>query len=183
MGHRVGISIVLNLLGDVALHLGEYDQARALIDQSLALRREAGSKSGIGWSLQNLGYLALQQGDYRQAAARLEESLRLFVALGNKLGVAECLEGLAAVAAADQPPEVDSSGGRAARASRSLRLFGAAQALREHAGTPLPPYRRAGYDQALATARAALTASESAAVWAEGQALDWQAAAAYALER
>jgi predicted ATPase/class 3 adenylate cyclase len=183
MGHRVGISIVLNLLGDVALHLGEYDQARALIDQGLALRREAGSKSGIGWSLQNLGYLALRQGDFPQAAARLEESLRLFVDLGNKLGVAECLEGLAAVAAAQQPPEVASSAGRAARASRSLRLFGAAQALREQAGTPLPPYRRASYDQAVAAARASLTEPASAAAWAAGRGLNWEAAAAYALER
>ena len=45
-------------LGDVALHLGDYQQAKALIEKGLALRKEAGSKSGIAWSLQNLGYLA-----------------------------------------------------------------------------------------------------------------------------
>src|SRR3990172_2307195 len=122
------MATALNLLGDVALHQGNYQQAKALIDKSLTLRKEVGSKSGIAWSLQNLGYLAQHQGEYRQAAALFEESLALFLEIGNKIGVAECLEGLASVAAAEWQPEGRTSARHAAkggRAERATRLLGA----------------------------------------------------------
>jgi hypothetical protein len=86
------------------------------------------------------------------------------------------------VAAAGVPPSEGSSDDRAARAGRALRLFGAADALREQAGTPVPPYRRSGYDRDVAAARAVLDQAASAAAWAEGRGLDWEAAAAYALK-
>jgi predicted ATPase len=182
VGHRVGMAIAYNLLGDVALHLGEYAQARALIDKGLTLRKEAGSKSGIAWSLQNLGYLAQHQGEHQQAVALFEESLALFLELGNKIGVAECLEGLASESAA-YPGPVAGSGAKLAAfggADRAPRLFGAAEALREAADTPLPPYRRATYERDLAAARAHLDAAAFAAAWAEGRAMGMAPAVAYA---
>ncbi len=185
MGYRVGMAIALNLLGDVALHQGNYQQAKSLIDKSLKLRKEVGSKSGIAWSLQNLGYLAQHQGEYRQAAALFEESLTLFLELGNKVGVAECLEGLASVAAAEWQPEGGTSARHAAkdgRAERAARLLGAAEALREVASTPLPPYRRADYGRDIAAARAQLDEAAFAAAWAEGRAMMMEQAVAYALE-
>ena len=185
-GHRVGMATAFNMLGDVALHLGEYQQAKALIDKGLALRKEAGSKSGIAWSLQNLGYLAQHQGEHRQAAALFEESLGLFLELGNKVGVAECLEGLASVSVAHLGPETRAGGEHAAgcgAADRPLRLLGAAEALREVADTPLPPYRRADYDRDLAAARAQLDEAACGAAWAEGRAMSIEQAVAYALEQ
>jgi non-specific serine/threonine protein kinase len=177
MGYRVGMAISLNLLGDVALHQGNYQQAKALIDKSLTLRKEVGSKSGIAWSLQNLGHLAQHQGEYRQAAALFEESLTLFQELGNKIGVAECLEGLASVAAAECQPER----GRQT-AQRATQLFGAAEALREVASTPVPPYRRADYDRDIAAARAQLDQAAFATAWAEGRAMTMEQVVAYALD-
>jgi non-specific serine/threonine protein kinase len=195
MGYRVGMAIALNLLGDVALHQGNYQQAKALIDKSLTLRKELGSKSGIAWSLQNLGNLAQHQGEYRQAAALFEESLALFVDLGNKIGVAECLEGLASVAVAEWRPEGRTGARHAAtsapqrrgageggRAERAAQLLGAAEALREVASTPLPPYRRADHDRDLAAARAQLDEAAFAAAWAAGRAMAMEQAVAYALE-
>jgi len=185
-GHRVGMATAFNMLGDVALHLGEYQQAKALIDKGLALRKEAGSKSGIAWSLQNLGYLAQHQGEHRQAAALFEESLGLFLELGNKVGVAECLEGLASVSVASLGPETRAAAADAAlcgAADKPLRLFGAAEALREVADTPLPPYRRVDYDRDLAAARAQLDEAACAAAWAEGRAMSIEQAVAYALEQ
>jgi non-specific serine/threonine protein kinase len=185
MGHRVGMAITLNLLGDVALHQGNYQQAKALIDKSLKLRKEVGSKSGIAWSLQNLGYLAQHQGEYRQAAALFEESLALFLEIGNKIGVAECLEGLASVATAEWQPDARASARHAAKgggAERAPRLFGAAEALREVANTPLPPYRRADYDRDVAAARAQLDEAAFAAAWGAGRAMRMEQAVAYALE-
>jgi non-specific serine/threonine protein kinase len=182
MGHRVGMAIAFNLLGDVALHLGDYQQAKALIDNGLTLRKAAGSKSGIAWSLQNLGYLAQYQGEYRQAAAHFAESLALFLEVGNKIGVAECLEGLASVATAEWRPGAGSHAAFGGSADRVPRLFGAADALREVANTPLPPYRRADYDRDITATRAQLDEAAFAAAWAEGRAMPIEQAVAYALE-
>ncbi len=182
MGYRVGMAIALNLLGDVALHQGNYQQAKAFIDKSLTLRKEVGSKSGIAWSLQNLGHLAQHQGEYRQAAALFEESLTLFLELGNKIGVAECLEGLASVAAAERQPGGGRHAAKGGRAERAAQLFGAAEALREVASTPLPPYQRADYNRNIAAVRAQLDEAAFAAAWAEGRAMTMEQVVVYALE-
>jgi hypothetical protein len=50
-------------------------------------------------------------------------------------------------------------------------LFGAADALREAAATPVPLASRAAYEQALAAARAGLTDAAFAAAWSEGRRL------------
>ena len=46
----------LNNLGIVAVNQGDYPAARALHEESLAIRRELGDQSGIATSLNNLGY-------------------------------------------------------------------------------------------------------------------------------
>lgn len=177
MGYRVGVAIALNLLGDVALHQGDYPQAKVLIEKGLKLREEMGNKSGIAWSLQNLGHLAQRQGDSLQAAALFEESLKLFAELGNKMGIAECFEGLGSVSAGERPPE-----GNRRQAERAARLFGAAEALREMASTPLPPYRRAEVDRDLAAAQAQLDDAAFDAAWEAGRAMTMERAVSYVLE-
>ena len=49
---------------------------------------------------------------------------------GDKSGIADCLDGLASVAGAREQPAI------------AARVFGAAQALRERIGAPLPPAGR-----------------------------------------
>ena len=178
MGYRVGVAIALNLLGDVALRQGDYPQAKVLIEKGLKLREEMGNKSGIAWSLQNLGHLAQRQGDSVQAAALFEESLKLFAELGNKMGIAECLEGLASVAAGKLLPDRN-----AQRAERAARLLGAADALRDLASTPLPPYRRADVNHDLAAARARLDDAAFSAAWEAGRSMTTERAVVYALEQ
>ncbi len=176
MGYRVGVAIALNLLGDVALRQGNYPQAKGLIERGLKLRKEMGNKSGIAWSLQNLGHLAHRQGESQQAAALFEESLTLFAELGNKIGIAECLEGLASEAVGEAK-----SDGNAHKPEKAARLLGAAEALREAASTPLPPYRRADYDRDLAAARAQLDDPVFRAAWEAGRSMTMERAVAYAL--
>jgi len=177
MGYRVGVAIALNLLGDVALHQGDYPQAKVLIEKGLKLREEMGNKSGIAWSLQNLGHLAQRQGDSLQAAALFEESLKLFAELGNKMGIAECLEGLASVAAGE-----GQAADKGHRAERAAQLFGAAEALREAASTPLPPYRRAEVDRDLTAAKAQIDEEAFGRAWAAGRSMTMERAVGYALE-
>jgi hypothetical protein len=63
----------------------------------------------------------------------------------------------------------------------ALRLAGAAAALRQSVGAPLPPAERARLDQNLEAARQAMSNTAGAAAWMEGWAMPAEKAIAYAL--
>jgi hypothetical protein len=65
---------------------------------------------------------------------------------------------------------------------RATRLFGAAEALSETTGAPLPPTERALYDRALTAVRDRLSGAVFALAWAEGRTMPPEQAIAYALE-
>src|SRR5436190_83325 len=81
-GAKQSVALSLNNLGIVAQDEGDYAAARALHEESLALKREIGDKWGISYSLNNLGIVAAGQGDYTAARALFEESLALKRELG-----------------------------------------------------------------------------------------------------
>src|SRR5262249_34525659 len=110
-------------------------------------------------------------GDNGAARALFQESLTIHREAGGKPRIVTDLEGLAAVAVAQAQPE------------RAARLFGAAEALREAMGAPLPPADRPEHARAVASARTALGDEAFAAAWVEGRALSMEAAITYALEQ
>jgi hypothetical protein len=115
--------------------------------------------------------LAYRQGDYAAARSLHEEGLAIFRELGDKGGIAQSLESLAGLAAV---------WGRGLE--RAARLWGAAAALREAIGAPLPPSEREKYEREVGAARAALGEEAFASAWAEGEAMTLEQAIAYALE-
>ena len=150
----------LNNLGNVALDQGDYPAARALLEESLAIRRELGDRWGIARALSNLGNVALNQGDYPAARALLEESLAIRRELGDRSGIPYSLEGLAAVVASLRD------------SLRAARIWGATERSRAEIGTPLPPCERSGYDRCVAAAR--IASGDDAAfdsAWQEGRGL------------
>ncbi len=92
--------------------------------------------------------------------------------VGDKTYVAYCLEGLAAIVASE---------GRLAWAAR---LWGAAEALLETIEVTAYPYApdRSLYQRQVAAARAQLDAQAWVEAWAEGRAMSFEQAVAYALE-
>jgi hypothetical protein len=86
--------------------------------------------------------------------------------MGLKHTILLCLEGLARVAVAQ------------GRMGRAARLCGAAAALREDMGWPLPPVKRAEHERTVAAARGALGEEEFAAAWVRGHALPLEEAVA-----
>jgi non-specific serine/threonine protein kinase len=91
-------SKVLFGAGELARHQGEYERARALHAQRLALHRKLGDKEGVASALNYLGWVAGFQGEHEQATQLCEESLALYKELGNEQGVAGSLNGLALAA-------------------------------------------------------------------------------------
>ena len=170
LGQNAVIGVCLGDLGMLARYRGDYAAARALVEEALAMARQLGEKERIAVWLGNLGAVAGDQGDYATAQALLEEALRMHREMGRRPAVAVYLEAFAGVCGGQGQPE------------RAARLLGAAEALREGMGIPLPPCQREGYDRNVAAARAGLDEDTFAAAWAEGRAMTWERAAAYALE-
>jgi tetratricopeptide (TPR) repeat protein len=156
LGDKTGFAWALNHEGDVAREQGDSDGARSLFQQSLAAFREVGDRWGIAGSLADLGNLAREQKDYRTADALYRESIGIFQKLEHKQSVARLLEAFAC-AAAEQT-----------QAGRSLRLAGAAAALRQSIGAPLTPVEQGKLETILDAARRELTTTAGRTAWLDG---------------
>lgn len=182
------------------------ERAAKLFAQSLALSQETNETEGIAFSLYGLGVVAFQQGNYASAAEHLNESLRLWQMRSHKYHIAAVLTTLGRLAQAqgDQPTAlerfhaclllykemVDKHGvaalleGLAASLNtdeQATRLLGAAHAIREAIGAPVPPVERIAYNGRIALLRARLGEEIFAQLWNEGLVLSLEGAIAQAL--
>ena len=156
---RTGVAWSLNYQGDIARDHGDTAAARALYEQSLEIFRELSDGWGIAGTLADLGNLAREQGDYSTARSLYSESIELFQELDHKRGVARLLECSACLSVAQHEAE------------RSLRLAGAAAALRQNIGAPLTHAEQATLEASLQAARKMLSDTAGARAWSEGWAL------------
>jgi predicted ATPase len=156
---RTGVAWSTNYQGDVARDQGDSAAARTLYQQGLVIFRELGDRWGIAGTLADLGSLAREQGDHPTARSLYRESIKIFQELDHKRGIARLLECFACAAAVQLEAE------------SSLRLAGAAAALRQNIGAPLTPAEQAKLESSLHPARQALTHTASATAWLEGWAL------------
>ncbi len=149
----------MNYEGDVAREQGDFTAAHTLYEQGLAIFRDLGDRWGIAGTLADLGSLAGEQEDCSAARSLYRESIKIFQELDHKRGIARLLECFACSAAVE------------CEAERSLRLAGAAAALRQNIGAPLTPAEQAKLEASLHPARQALTNSAGVTTWLEGWAL------------
>jgi predicted ATPase/DNA-binding CsgD family transcriptional regulator len=187
---RRAIGELIVFLGMVALYEGDLDRAITLLDESLGLFRELASephvapdqqREGIrlstaidlvaGQAQEYLWLAVMEQGDHRRAVELLEEELRLSLELGNKPKISYCLLGLAAVAALQGRP------------ARAVRLWVAAETLREEIGLGLPlwDHTPTDYQAILAATRSQLDAATWETARTEGRAMSPERAVEYAL--
>ncbi|HKM91908.1 MAG TPA: protein kinase [Candidatus Acidoferrales bacterium] len=156
LGDGTGVAWSLNHQGDAARNQGDSGAARELYEQSLAIFRKLDDRWGIAGTLADLGNLDREQQDGPKAHSLYRESLRIFQELEHKRGIARLLECFACSAAAQLQTE------------RSLRLAGAAAALRQNIGAPLTPAEQAKLEAILQPAREALNNTAGATAWLEG---------------
>jgi DNA-binding CsgD family transcriptional regulator len=145
--------------GEEARAQGDYDRARALYEESLALSRTIGHPCMVAGSLCNAGYIAQHLGDPEHGVTQFGEALALAWDQGDTRTAAHCLAGLAgSIGDLDQPEP-------------AARLFGAAAALLETTDATMWPLDRVDYDRSLAAVRVQLGEAGFAAAWEAGRAL------------
>jgi predicted ATPase len=80
--------------GTAAAQQGDLAQARALYEESLAMRRSLGDAPGEATMLNNLGMVAMYGADYDAARALFSESLTRFREIGDRWAVGQLLNNL-----------------------------------------------------------------------------------------
>jgi tetratricopeptide (TPR) repeat protein len=160
-------------LGTLLLVQGDYDEATATIEEGLALVRKLGDRFGISDALYNLAQVAQARGDNDLAALRFGEGMTLSAEMEDRANLGYFMEGLAVVA------------GVRVGAERSARLFGAAERVLRAAEAPVYEVyepNRAFYERVKDGVRLRLGEGEYEALQAEGQAMTFERAVAYALK-
>jgi hypothetical protein len=132
-GDGAGVAWTLNYQGDVAREKADLVAARSFCEQSLAAFRELRDGWGIASALCDLASLSGDLGNDAAARRLYGESIQMFLDVGHKRGIARALECLALSAAAQS------------NAEQSLRLAGAAAALRQRLCPPLTPTDNQGW--------------------------------------
>jgi predicted ATPase/DNA-binding CsgD family transcriptional regulator len=156
IGDTFWIARTLIHVGTCLTEIGETDRATVALDEALGLFREIGDDWWIGQTLDSLGHIARRLGDYPIAISRYQASLRIMQRQGDPSSIRWELIGIAQALLA------------AGNATLAVRLLGAAQALAVEVAVSEAPR---GYDQTVATARAALGEAAYAAAFEAGYAL------------
>jgi predicted ATPase/DNA-binding XRE family transcriptional regulator len=162
-------ALVLVRMGDLHLQEGRIARARDALVHALAMATRSGRMDAVARAHLFLGVAAYLDGDHPEALRHGTASLVEYAQIGHWSGVAGTLEGMAALAMA---------GGDAIR---TLRLGGAAAAIRRQIGSPGTGWQAMVASVAFAPARAAAGPGAEEA-WAEGERLSVPDAIEYALD-
>jgi predicted ATPase/DNA-binding CsgD family transcriptional regulator len=161
LGDKWGVAECRRLQGEFILEQGDTGTARTLLEQSATLFKEIGNRRGMAYAFCLLGEVAARQQDWPSAREFYEESLKEARAVDDIFEIASCLEGIAGILAAERT--------LLAHVLWAAQLWGAAEALRERIGVPLPPVKRVTYEARVASARSSIGKRIFSAYWMQGR--------------
>ena len=99
LGDRGGLANAIGALAMSRIRAGDLDDARPLVEESLALARAAGNQFAIGWSHFGLWQIAYFERRPQEAMRHGADALQVFNEAGDVSGVSVTLVGLSATAA------------------------------------------------------------------------------------
>jgi predicted ATPase/class 3 adenylate cyclase len=166
IGDGYPLRVALMNLGVVEMEAGNLERATQVLQEALALDRKEGDLRSVANAHQVLAWVSLRAGRAREARDQLSGTLDYAVSCGDPEFLAETLETSACTAA------------ELGEGLRAARLAGAAEALRQKAGIPVPQPDAALLERFLAPARATIARQAWDAELAAGRALTQQQAAA-----
>jgi tetratricopeptide (TPR) repeat protein len=168
-GDLFSAAVNSSLKAEVLRNMGKPGEARGSLEQALALFRQAGHPHGEGRTLTDLARLSTEAGDRAAAQDLHAKAIGIYLSIDHRLGLAQVFEALALSAAGDGRPK------------RTLKLAGAAAALRHAASVVATAAERSRVDPCVLQARASLGPSAGASVWMEGWTLPLGEMVDYAL--
>ena len=156
-------------MGTVESVQGNYDTAKQIFEDGLKIFGRLQNKYFQIALTSELGHVARHSGDIHQARKIYQDTLREWKELGNRAAIAHQLECFAFLAIAHEEPQ------------RAIKLFGAAEALRERVRATMTEPERVEYNQAVIQLRSLLAETELNALWLEGRSMTMEQAIELAL--
>ena len=158
IGQKTYERLALWGMGWAAFRQGKIALARSLLEESVNYQgeEEPAELDNKAWALSHLARVVAFEGDHARARALYEQCLAIVKQVDSKLFTPFHLEGLAAVVAAQ------------GELPWAVRLWGAAEVLRDGMGAPIPPAYRADYERSVAATRTQLGEQAFATAWVEG---------------
>jgi len=157
------------ILGLVAIERNDYERARAYLQESINIYQEIGATFNVILEKSNLAHLERRLGNHADALAYYRETILAFRNIGQSGAVAHQLECFGFIALAQS------------QNARALRLFAAANALREKGGTPMTPDEQVYFEEQLGILREKVGLMKFDSIWAQGRAMTMEQAIETAL--
>jgi predicted ATPase/transcriptional regulator with XRE-family HTH domain len=172
IGDEQGRAMALVHLGAAPLIRGEYARAEEYFERGLVLARKSGDPFSTFTALYHLALATQGKGQYGRARRYYAEFMTISGRIEDRPNVGYALVGLAECWGARGEPE------------RAARLLGAADEVFESAGMSFHPYNTSAsfHERYLNLARNQLEEQRWSVARAEGRAMSFEQAVAYALE-
>jgi tetratricopeptide (TPR) repeat protein len=148
---------------------GYYQSAQQLFEAGLKIFQRLRNKNFQNTLKSELGHTARQTGDINKARKIYTETLANWRDLGNRAAISHQLECFGLLALTDEEPQ------------RAVRLFAAAEALRERINSTRTDYEQVEYEQAVAKLRSIVAPTEFNSLWTAGRSMTMEQAIELAL--
>jgi tetratricopeptide (TPR) repeat protein len=168
-GDGAAVAHTLNNLGYLTMQLGDLEEAHVYLEQSLTTARALGDRWTTNHVLDSLGDLEVRRGEYGRAEECLREGLKLNRELKDRRVTMALLGNMARLEAGK------------GNMDRATRLGGAQASLVAASRTGVQESFDFELDKALAHARKALGEEGFQRAWQQGEAMNLEAAIAFAL--
>jgi predicted ATPase len=163
------VADVYEMRGVLAAYGGRYEEARLLFEKARDAFQDLGADFNVLLNKNNLAHLERQFGHHQQALERYRETIVGFRDVGQVAAVAHQLECFGFLAMADDQNE------------RALKLFAAADALREKIASPMTAEEQPYFDEQIKVLRQKIDAGQFDRIWTSGRAQTMEQALDFAL--
>ncbi len=169
LGSKSGRAWIWEMRGNIALRQGDDEKAEEYLNYSLPLHRSSGHHVGGLWAYINLAAIAARKGELGHAHQLLADTIQRFYAAQIKNGVVYSIENYASLAVMEGDP------------ARAAKLLAWADMFRQEIGDIRPHVEQVGVRKLQFLIKARLPAEARRAAAAEGEALTYEQAIAYAV--
>jgi predicted ATPase/class 3 adenylate cyclase len=159
------------ILGFIAIHRNDHDEARHFLKESVRAYDEIGASFNVILETSNLAHLERKLENYTEALEYYRETIVAFRDMGQTGAVAHQLECFGFIALAQHEHQ------------RAVQLFAAANTLREKSGTPMTPDEQVYFDEQLNSLRDKMDLKIFESAWSKGHAMRMEQAIELAVER
>ena len=169
-GSRWSYGINMYGFGNLYTLQNQFEEAREKYKIAMQTMQELGSHRNVNMIKSDLAHILRQEGNYQQAISAYQETIKEWQRMGHRAAVAHQLECLAFIARA------------LGQAEKSVKLLGAAEAIRERIKIDMTIQEHAEYDSEVAKLKANMDEEMFASLWVDGRSMTMSQAIDYVVD-